>query len=375
LIGSLGLSVLAGVLWGGLTEIVYWRLESRGDGRHRAVAGAFAAALVLVFTLCYSGWRLSQQAALPGLRVALIQPSQDHEDHLTAANVGELQRLTAQAVAPGSVDLVVWPENAIFTPYERNHEYRGSVEWVTRSRRAWLLFGTQSTDPSGAHPTATALLATPQGDVVGRYDKRILFPFTERLAFPWLEAISPTADEAVRRWTAAAWGSAPDGRAGTESTVFNIETASRPARIWTPLCYDICYPEIARQAIERGAAVFVNISSEGWNGPGVTNSYVGSTVLRAVEHRVGVARCGNTGVSGLFSPTGRIEQLLVGTHGRTVLDVGVLVGEVSRDSRWPTVYAQYGRAFDRVPALLAAIVIGFAWYRRRYRRDRIRDGG
>jgi apolipoprotein N-acyltransferase len=79
--------------------------------------------------------------------------------------------------------------------------------------------------------------------------------------------------------------------------------------------------------------------------------------LRAVEHRVAIARAANTGISAFVDPSGRITRWL------PLFERGVLDGRVSRRSR-STLYTRWGDWLAYGSLGLSALGLGFALSRR-----------
>jgi apolipoprotein N-acyltransferase len=373
IVGSTGLTVLWALPLAALAEVARWRIDGAPAAERRwLVSGGLAGAAALAFLLGYGAWQLSRAPFVEGPRIAVVQPSEDHEWDNADRLVQVQQQLTAQHVEPGTVDLVAWPENAVLLPYERVERYRRAVRWVATSRRAPLLFGTQGYSPAGDQQTASAYLVDVDGELRGRYDKMVLFPFTEGRAFPLLDRMAPSLARRLDALSYELWGATPTVWAGQQAQPLRLPGSGPEGTFWTPVCYDSCYTRLGREAARRGARFFVNITSEGWMGWALSNNQMAVNTLRAVENRVGVVRAGNTGISGFIRPDGRVDRYLYGQQGRRHLDKGVLVHHVLLDRRWPTVYARWGGPLSALwPALWAGSV---AWglCRRRAALPRVR---
>lgn len=349
-------------------------LRSRIDGhridaaatRRSVLRGVAATVAALAVLIGYGAWRLRHPAYALGPRVAVIQPSLEHTPETTTEVVRLQVQQTAGSVEPGAADLIVWPENAILLPYDQHPEYQAAVAFVTRTRQAPLLFGTQGTGPDGKRPTCSALVVDQSGATTGRYDKVVLFPFTERRVMLWLDNVWPTAGRFIRDLTIKAWQSAPDGVPGPSATTLVIPWQDRSLRFWTPICYETNYPWLARQATRDGAEVFINLTSEGWLGWAVSNNQLAVSVLRAVESRVGMIRAGNTGPSCFVLPDGRIERFLTGERtGRMRLEPGALIHTVVRRDHGETLYVRIGDWLDRLPLVVVVIALLYGLVRRR----------
>ncbi|MFN7964430.1 MAG: apolipoprotein N-acyltransferase [Acidobacteriota bacterium] len=366
LIGSAGLSFLWTIPFAVAADWLRLRLDGVGC-RRTLLRGVAASVAVMAFLIGYGSWRLHHDDYTAGPRVAVIQPSVDHTPEATADAVRVQTQMTVEAVAPGSADLIVWPENAILLPFETHKNFQDTVAFLTRTKSAPLLFGTQATGPDGRRPTCSAFVVDTEGKTVGRYDKVVLFPFTERRVLPSLEKIWPAASDFVRQLTRRAWGSAPDGFSGSGGRTLSVPIASGPMPIWTPICYENNYPWLAREAARNGAEVFINITSEGWLGWAVSNNQMAASVLRAVESRVGMIRAGNTGPSCFILPDGRIDGFVRGKQGQLRLEPGTLIHTVVRGNGTPTIYARCGDWLDPLPLLTCVGLILASLWRQRAR--------
>jgi apolipoprotein N-acyltransferase len=69
----------------------------------------------------------------------------------------------------------------------------------------------------------------------------------------------------------------------------------------------------------------INITNDSWSHSATSHwQHAAMSVFRAIENRIWVVRVGNSGVSCLISPQGRIEKAL------GPFQQGILVGEISR---------------------------------------------
>ena len=101
-----------------------------------------------------------------------------------------------------------------------------------------------------------------------------------------------------------------------------------------------------------------NITNDAWfgetSGPW---QHLGALPLRAVEHRVAIARAANTGVSAFVDPTGRVGPTL------PLLARGVLHRRIPLRAR-TTLYTRFGDWLVYACAGLAAAGGGIAFLRR-----------
>jgi apolipoprotein N-acyltransferase len=362
LVGSYGLTFLWAIPAALLADLAKRAIDGPRPGDARRLRwGAAAAAAALAFLAVYGVARIGHVDEGPGPRIAVVQPALEHSFPSTAQVLAGTVQQTLATVPRNSADLIAWPENSILANLDRWPEYEKSVATVARTLDTPVLFGTQNFGPDGVRPANAAIVLNPAGERAGRYDKVVLFPFTERRGFPGLERAFPALSGLLTKLTLMAWRDAPNGWAGPGAIPLTLEAGGRRWAFWTPLCYESCYPELGREARERGAEFFVNLTSEGWLGWALSNNQMGVNILRAVENRVGMVRVGNTGPSAFVAPDGRIEQYLRGARtGRFRLEEGTLIRPVTVPLGGPPPYTRWGGLIDR--AWGAAWVLAMAWF-------------
>jgi apolipoprotein N-acyltransferase len=154
--------------------------------------------------------------------------------------------------------------------------------------RAAFLAGVVSHTPNGG-PLNSALLISPEGRVISRYDKVNLVPFGEFVPWPF---------ELVTRKISSEAG---DYHAGTRAVVAD--------RVATFICYESVFPAYIRQFPRNGAEVLFNISNDGWFGKSAARFQHFEIVrMRALENRRWIIRSTNNGISAAIDPAGRVTQ-------------------------------------------------------------------
>ncbi len=374
LVGAAGLSVLWSIPFAVGVDVLRWKFD--GAPWRTVRSGAIVAAVVLVALVGYGLVRPGTVRTQPGPRIAVIQPSEDHAPELTDGVVRIQQQMTIESVPPGSSDLIVWPENAILDFYEQNRVYQDTVRWLAASRGAPLLFGTMATGPDGQRPTNTTLLVSPDGRTLGRYDKVVLFPFTERRVFSGLARLWPGFGRMIDGVVRKAWGRAPNGWSPDDITLLALppsEPGGEPLKFWTPACYESSYASLGRRAGRRGARFFVNLTSEGWLGWAASHNQLFASTMRAIENRVGMVRAANTGPSAFILPTGEVDAWLRGSRtGRLRMEPGTLIHTVTKGTGRGTVYAWIGDLLDPLPFAIVLVLIVTGALRARRRRTAAR---
>ena len=122
------------------------------------------------------------------------------------------------------------------------------------------------------------------------------------------------------------------------------------------ICYEDVYPQLARASALAGSDVLVVLTNNGWFGEGgAAYQHAANSVLRAVETRRPVLRCGNGGWSGWIDEFGTVRSVLVNEAG-TIYFRGTQTVKVTRDARWVehnSYYTEHGDWFVAVSAALA----------------------
>jgi apolipoprotein N-acyltransferase len=318
-----------------------------GLGWRRARPGAVAAALLLAAALGFGAIALSRGTAGAGeVEVGVIQPSVEQNLKWDPAHHARIldtyEALTREAARPRAA-LVVWPETATTIFLRGDPALVERLTGLAAELGSPLLVGSidREDGPRGKFLNS-AFLLTGRG-ISAKYDKIHLVPFGEYVPLGWLIGF-------VRSWAEFI----SDFGAGRAETVFPLAGAP----FGTVICYEVIFPELFRGFVARGSAFMVNITNDAWfgqtSGPW---QHLGMLPLRAVEHRVGIARAANTGVSAFIEPSGRVSQAL------PLFERGVLRGAVPlRTGR--TLYTRLGDWLAYGSLGLSAAVFGLALSRR-----------
>ena len=95
-----------------------------------------------------------------------------------------------------------------------------------------------------------------------------------------------------------------------EITLLNVkDTEGKCVPIGCAVCYESVYGEYYTDYIRKGARAMTIITNDAWWGdtPGY-RQHLSYASLRAIETRRAIARCANTGISAIISPSGEIMQ-------------------------------------------------------------------
>lgn len=372
--GVYGISFLVAAVNGLVADAIFAiRDEPRGIAavlkQPRLLRSATAVAAAFSIVAGYGFVKLSTARHAEGPRVAVIQPNVAHQGrNVVGVHLSEVL-LTDRMVQAGTADLIVWPENAILDNIRRDEVYLEDLKWLAARKQAMLLVGaTGRADREPGKYTNSAYLVDDRGRILGRYDKQVLFPWSERIPFDaflgrWWPGLQRLQRTAVR----LGWGFLPAGAAGDRMTLFDFPWRDGVVPFATVICVENTYPVIPAEAGRIGARFFVNITSEGGVGGVVQEQLLRICMLRAIENRIAYVRCGNTGISCLLDSEGRLVDILRGERGGTILDAGVLLDRVPLSPPGATLYARSHDAFAKA-CVLAAVALLVATYFRGRRR-------
>ena len=337
----------------------------RGTGRAggpRAPPGrpGLLAAAALAGSALGFGWHALRAAppGAPGIEVGLIQPSVEQSLKWDPARHAEIlalyEGLTREA-GRARPALILWPETAATLFLRRDAPLLSRLTRLASEIDTAVLVGSidqREVRAAGPGPARieflnSAFLLTGQG-ITGKYDKIQLVPFGEYVPLSRLIGF-------VRSWAEFI----SEMGAGDTAAVLEVPGG----RFGTVICYEVIFPGLFRRFVVGGADFMANITNDAWfgetSGPW---QHLSALPLRAVEHRVAIARAANTGVSAFVEPTGRISAML------PLSARGVLAQRVPLRTR-QTLYTRFGDWFAHGCLALSAGAAAWACLRRPRRPD------
>lgn len=317
-------------------------VREAGDRAIIKIAPTCGVILLLVGALIYGHFRLAAVrrsiAGAPTLQVAVVQGNIPQEEKWLEEKIEEIiaRHVTwTRKAEEASPDLVFWPEAAFpaVLPPEltRIAELKGLntdllmgvVRYDGVMPETW-----PAEDPSAFRLYNSAVLLKPQGEIEDRYDKVHLVPVGEYVPLAgWLPFFHEIVD-AMGTFTSG------DG--------FHLLTLENN-KFGVTICYEDLFPEISRAFARGGADFLVNLTNDGWyNRSSVIFQHFDFSRYRAIETRLSMIRSTNTGVTGLFAPTGEVLASL------PPFEEGVLHGAIPLKpaGRWsPSFYTRFGDVF------------------------------
>ena len=299
--GLAGLTVLIGLINGGIYEIVASRLEKRALAIPRLAVPGIAFALCTIYGMVRLPQIDASTASAPTLTVGLVQTNIGARDKAADPNefVSAHQEMSRELIAAHpEVELVVWPESAFNEPLRRAQ--KNIKLQVSSGIERPLLFGALTYGPSPRGDDSSEIfnslvLANAQGDVTNTYDKIELLVFGETYPFsstmPFLERVFGT------NWFTR--GSALQHLRLGDDTFLPM------------ICFEDIIPALVRRLWKEAGPsdVLVNGTNDSWYGD--THEpmiHLALASFRSIETRRALIRSTNTGISAIVDPAGRITQ-------------------------------------------------------------------
>jgi apolipoprotein N-acyltransferase len=270
------------------------------------------------------------------------------------------EALTRQA-AQTRPDLIVWPETATPGLILKDISLYNQIVSLTRESKSHFIIGSSEypkfarSSSKGSQVGNSAIYILPSGRIIGQYLKIRLLPFGEYIPLKdyitWPKFILP-ADKRNFDFP------------GKEFVLFPIGSVKAGSLI----CWEIMFPEMARQAIGRGADFLVNLSNEAWFGKtDFPSLMLSNCVFRAVENRTNLIRATNTGISCFIDSYGRVTGRVT-KDGRDSFVEGTLTQTIYVN-RPGTFYTRYGDILVYLSAAFTFIVLVYSFWKPKHRKQ------
>ncbi|MGA2445752.1 MAG: apolipoprotein N-acyltransferase [Opitutaceae bacterium] len=288
--------------------------------------------------------------------VALVQPYIPQEvkwDPARGPSILDTLEKATLVAAVSEPDFILWPEATTPWAVRGDARVREWIESLDVRARAPLVFGSIAIEnrgrPDEAWYNGVFVVAPDLGLQTAYYAKRHLVPFGEyvplRPLLGWLSKFVPIGDDFSR---------------GLAAGPLLVPMRRGSLAVGPLICYEDIFPALARADVRNGADFLFVATNSAWYGEGgAAYQHAAHSVLRAVETRRPVLRCGNGGWSGWIDEFGVIRGVLTDDRG-SIYYRGVKTLPVKRDARWigrPSFYVEHGDWF--VAACAGLVVLGF----------------
>jgi len=368
--GVYGVSFLIVLVNVALAEFLSWLMPLVRGFRPAKLPWELVAMAALLVTLSWE-YGLATLSGAPtsdiprsSISVGVVQPNVDQAVKWDTAyreeTLARFDRLTEQLGR--ATDLVIWPEAATPFVFEREPVYQLQLIALANRAQAPILFGSPALrfyPDRRPYLLNSAYLLSPDGQLLGRYDKQHLVPFGEYI--PFKSSLLFFLDKLVE--------GIGDFEAGTGPTVLTLTPKPRPAAAGTAgttprpinfgvaICYEVIFPNLVRQFAVNGAEFLVTVTNDAWFGTSsAAAQHFSMVVFRAVENHLAFARSANTGISGFIDPFGHIVEA-------TPIFTEKAVKATMQVWRPHTFYSRHGDVFAYGCVIICALLCLFGSFR------------
>jgi len=368
--GVYGVSFLIVLVNVALAEFLSWLMPLLRRFRPAKLPWELVAMAALLVTLSWE-YGLATLSGAPtsdiprsSISVGVVQPNVDQAVKWDTAHREEIlarfDRLTEQLGR--ATDLVIWPEAATQFVFEREPVYQLQLIAVANRAQAPILFGSPALrfyPDRRPYLLNSAYLLSPDGQLLGRYDKHHLVPFGEYI--PFKSSLLFFLDKLVE--------GIGDFEAGTGPTVLTLQpkprsaaagmvgTPPRPINFGVAICYEVIFPNLVRQFAANGAEFLVTVTNDAWFGSSsAASQHFSMVVFRSVENHLAFARSANTGISGFIDPFGHIIEA-------TPIFTEQAIKATMQVWRPHTFYSRHGDVFAYGCVIICALLCLFGSFR------------
>ena len=342
--GSIGISYWVVFL----NVIIYVAIYSKGE--EKKIISVAACLLVLIFSLgLLRISSIQNKDILNEVNIAIVQPNIDPnlkwDESFRDRIYGTMDSLHNEAIKLNP-DLILWPEAALPTYLRINYTARKSILQKVSESNIPLLTGTPDRIKSSNNQVDyynAAMFIKPDGSTK-MYYKMHLVPFAESIPLSNYFSSFKKLNFGQANFTA-----------GSEYTMFAVENIPFANLI----CYESSIPKITRKFTALGAKFITIETNDSWCGhtSGVYQHFQ-IAKLRAVENRLPIARCANTGISALILPSGKVVKK-ISFNKQEIFVASVPIRNIS------SFYTKYGDWFALLCILLSVLIILTGCFQRR----------
>jgi apolipoprotein N-acyltransferase len=357
LTGASGVSFVLVAFNLGLGFYLYNLWVNRRQRWWRRLSVEFYLSLGILFGAIAFGLQSSgagKRGIIEGPRLGFVQPNvgalEKWEPGMVEENLDLLEDLTTYAAYLGA-ELILWPEAP--TPYavKGSPRMRAWVDALAREAGVPMLIGNLAVETGPGEDqrryyNAVFTVSPDAGvDLERYYAKRHLVPFGEYLPMgDWIPFGRTVVPIPV------------DMTPGTQARPLRLPGSAGEVGIL--ICYEDIFSGLARDNVRAGADWHYVATNNAWFGEEAAGwQHAAHSVLRAVETRRPVVRCGNAGWSGWIDEFGQIRHAMTDEAG-SVYFQGVEAVPFQRNRWWSgrqSVYVAHGDWFPLVCAVLAGL--------------------
>ena len=231
---------------------------------------------------------------------------------------------------------------APFAEYRNNSWFVSNSFWVqtlSNFTNAEIIAGFDQTDKILNEHYNAAFHFAPFSSFFTRYEKQVLLPLAEMLPWNFL------------KYFTSSYGITEFFTPGKESKLLGQKWQAGIS-----ICIEETFPEIMRGARNKGAALFVNITNDGWYpGSNLPMQHFSHSRVRAVENGIPLVRACNTGLTAMVDSRGELICSMKPESWSSPAAKGVIYKKMYLHQK-RTLYSLWGDA-----AIIGLCLLFLAW--------------
>lgn len=355
--GIWGVSFLVIIINSSIAQIINF-IQGDINEKKFAIAAAIVSFFLFILAAVYGQNILSKNEPDPnhGVKVSLVQgniPYHNGPMLLSPQSVWDIYKGLTDQVEKS--DIIIWPET-IYIDYNLGYNFvisrknpdskiqKTAIEKLAENKKTYFIVGGQGRSIHGNNDEIyfnSAFLISPEGNFLNRYDKEHLVPFGEYM---------PLKDFLFFLKPLAKYGG--NYSHGELSELFEV----KELRFGLLICYEDVFPNLVRSRRIEGADVLINLSNDSWFGNSVElYQHLNISRFRAIENRLPIIRCTNSGISAIIDCKGELKNIL--KKDKKIVEIKGILTSIIPEKGEISTYAIYGEWFIYV--LIVNLVLLF----------------
>ena len=279
---------------------------------------------------------------------ALVQPNfpplLDWDEEINASRMAQLEQQVARAQLL-EFDILMFSEAVTPEPIIGDRATLLFYESIVEDQSQPILTGNLAHYSEGNRWYNGIFLMEPETGLNPLYyAKRRLVPFGEYIPSPFKGLLETFGAIQGAYYPGTFHGSIP------------IQLRGKAYAFGALVCYEDMFPRLVRETVQAGAEILFVATNNAWYGEeGGAYFHAAHSVLRAVENRRPIIRCGNAGWSGWVDAYGSVRDVLT-DEAHSIYFKGCGRFTLTMDKQWQSytsVYTRYGDWFVWLSAVFA----------------------
>ena len=267
----------------------------------RAFISLAACALLFASNLIYGTVAIASAPKGEEVGVLIVQGNYPSNDKWLTTTDKMLERyleLSEQGITEDT-KLVVWPETALPTDIDRLTHYSSKIDALAKKHNVTVVVGYIKETAKGTYNAMRVYRPDSEIDKNEFYAKQLLVPMGEFT--PLSEVFGIIFPGILDHIT---------GRElthGDKTVIFNTNQGP----ISGIICYESILPSIALDGTRNGSGLITMITNDSWFGKSrALSQHLTHAQMRAIENGRFLVRAGNSGITAVIDPSGRVTQTI-----------------------------------------------------------------